>query len=129
MSREPDEQELLGLYNEIGVDATEELTIMDFLRLAKALNRSQHCATFNLMKVLPNKLRDVLRCFHLAEEYIMNASAADLPQLVADYLEVKCTTDLREDLPGGATVGNVRQLMEYATKKAAVDRRVAASYR
>lgn len=128
MGRMPTDAEVQFLYDDISVDIEGEVKMLDFLRLMKCA--SDHLfrteKAFTLEDVPAKKLRECLACFPLAESYIIKLSAEELPELVANYLDVKPGTNLREVLPN---VNNVRQLLEFANKKALSERTAARAKR
>jgi len=71
---------------------------------------------FTLKNVSDKKLREILRMFPLASEYIEEVTVTDLPELVGSFLGMRAATDLREMYP---PMSNIRQLLTYAQKKSA----------
>merc|ERR1712203_263901 len=123
----PTVQEVQSLYDEIDIDIDAEMQMWDFLRLMKVAGTYKGMfraeVSFTLEDVPTDKLRECLRFFPLADSYISKLSSEELCETVANYLDIKPTTNLREELP--ESVCNVRQLMEYAKNKAMHERQGA----
>jgi len=120
MGREVNPVLVEDLYFEIRSHPEKTISIEDFFRLLHLAASPKHMFTkellFTLHEVPPKKLREILRIFRVAEDFILKISFEDLVEHVANYLEVGLNADLREELSDRVT--NVRQLVAYATKKA-----------
>lgn len=120
MGRAPTKMDVEELYQDIKKDKTADIQITDFMQMMNAASSVRRLFTkekpFTLRDVPAAKLRECLRCFRLAEGFISKISYEDLVEHAANYLEVKPTMDLREDLPERIT--SVRQLLAHAQKKA-----------
>eukprot|EP00927_Polykrikos_kofoidii_P043046 TRINITY_DN37094_c0_g2_i1.p1 TRINITY_DN37094_c0_g2~~TRINITY_DN37094_c0_g2_i1.p1 ORF type:complete len:914 (-),score=175.35 TRINITY_DN37094_c0_g2_i1:86-2476(-) len=122
MKRPPSNKEVLGLYEQLGVEVETELTIIDFLRLMHhAINAGlfEKDPPFTLMSVPSAKLQELLRVFPIERRFIDSLTDHDqLAGLVADYVEVGVNADLREIKLDGQSVNNMRQLTQLARRKA-----------
>mmetsp|Transcript_103733 Transcript_103733/g.268476 ORF Transcript_103733/g.268476 Transcript_103733/m.268476 type:complete len:802 (-) Transcript_103733:105-2510(-) len=119
MGRPPTVMEVEDLYLDLKKNSDEELEIREFMWMMHTASAIKHLfkkgEAFTLRDVPPSKLRDILRLFRLAENYIVKISFEELLEHVANYLEVRTNSDLREELPERVT--NVRQLVAYVSKK------------
>jgi len=98
-----------------------ELPFRTFLRLMSIVFGGQGNMTkdrpFTLKDVAEKKLREILILFPLTSEYIEEAPAADLPEMVGNFLSVRPNTNLREL---NNPISNIRQLITYAQKRSAL---------
>jgi Ca2+-binding EF-hand superfamily protein len=112
--RQPEVVELLEMF----CPKRKEMTFLQFLQamcwlFSRQVSLTQEQA-FTLQSVSEKKLREILRLFPFSPEAVEDLSAHELPELVAHYLGVRGTTDLRElQHP----VNNVRQLLALARKR------------
>jgi len=120
--RPPPKQAVYEMLEAISTkNCSKEISFKTFLHLMHRIFTGSPLlvkeAPYTIEGVPTTKLREILRLFALAPEYVDEVAAAELPDLLASFLNVLPTTNLREL---SQPVSNIRQLRALAQKRSAV---------
>jgi len=119
MIRTPTLEELSDVYRAVDMDADGSVSFQEFLQLMKVVAAGIGLfsteAPFQLASVPNEKLREVLKIFHMPVSYVRELSPAELVDIVADCMEVTPDMNMREAEP---PIRSVRALLDVAKKRA-----------
>lgn len=113
MARPPSVEEVAMIFESIDDNCDGSVTFGEYLTLMKIVSEGKGLFaredTFTLKSVPPDKLRDILRCFSLAEAYIQHLEPQELLENVSNFTGFDANQNLR-DLPN--PIRNPRQLLD-----------------
>lgn len=120
MVREPRDDELRQLYKNAGIDPSGETDIVGFMTLMQAAAKVGLVPSdppFTIRDVQSEKLRDILRLFQLAGDYVSAIQVDELVELVANFLGVAPNCNLAKADGDRPAISTQRQLLDYARSR------------
>jgi len=116
----PQEGDLRSLWEQVVGDLEQDMHFSEFLHLMKLAAAGEAIFAeeppFRLINLDPAKARSVLRLFPISETYIEEVMDSELPDLLASFVGVDPSANLREDTT--RPIRNVRMLMTLASEVA-----------